>query len=94
MPVNWDDFDQQIDEAITQAGQQTDDQLAGKISSVTTMTDEEVKALFPDPADVKKLTDLMKVLQSSADRNTKINQIMDNTQEFGSIVLTLLSKFT
>ena len=56
-------------------------------------TDEEVKELFPKPADTKKLAELMKIVKSAEDRNTKINNIVANAEEFGGVVLTLLGKF-
>ena len=93
MPVNWEEFDRDIDSIIDSSADATDDRLASRISSITRMTDEEVKELFPDPADVKKLTELMKIVKSAEDRNTKINRIVSNAQEFGGIVLSLLQKF-
>ena len=57
------------------------------------MTDEEIKELFPKTTDVKNLVELMKIVKSSEDRNTKINKIVSNTEEFSGVVLTLLSKF-
>ena len=93
MAIDWDKFDKEVDQAIEQAEQKTDEKLATRISSVTRLTDEEIMELFPNPADVKKLKDLMKVVKSTEDRNTKINQIVANAEEFGGIVLTLLAKF-
>ncbi len=93
MPINWDEFDNEIDDIIAESADETDQKLASKISSITRMTDDEVKELFPVPADAKKLTELMKVVKSSEDRNNKINKIVANAEEFGGIVLTLLSKF-
>ena len=93
MPINWDEFDNKIDDIIAESANETDQKLASKISSITRMTDDEVKELFPDPADVKKLAELMKVVKSSENRNNKINKIVDNAEMFGGIVLTLLSKF-
>ena len=93
MPINWDEFDNEIDNIIAESADETDQKLASKISSMTRMTDDEVKELFPDAADVKKLAELMKVVKSSENRNNKINKIVDNAEEFGGIVLTLLSKF-
>jgi len=86
MPIDWDMFDSDIDRAIIESAEAT------KISSITRMTDEEVKELFPDPADTKKLVELMKIVKSSEDRNTKINSIVTKADEFGGIVLTLLDK--
>ena len=93
MPINWDEFDNDIDGIIAQNAVQTDQKLASKISSITRMTDEEVNELFPDPADVKKLTQLMKIVKSSENRNNKVNKIVENSEQFGGVVLTLLNKF-
>ncbi len=93
MPVNWDEFDKDIDSIIETSSNLTDDRLASRISSITRMTDEEVKELFPKPADAKKLAELMKIVQSAEDRNNKINKIVSNAEDFGGVVLTLLAKF-
>lgn len=92
MPINWDEFDIEIDSIIDESAGATDDRLASRISSITRMTDEEVQELFPNPADVKKLTELMKIVKSSDDRNIKINRIVSNSEEFGGVVLSLLQK--
>ena len=92
MPINWDEFDSEIDSIIDDSAGATDARLASRISSITRMTDEEVQELFPDPADVKKLADLMKIVKSSEDRNNKINRIVSNANDFGGIVLSLLQK--
>ena len=93
MPIDWDIFDNEIDGIIEASADKTDTQLASKISSITRMTDDEVSKLFPKPADVKKLVELMKIVKASDDRNVKINKIVTNAEEFGGVVLTLLSKF-
>lgn len=93
MPVDWDQFESDLDSIIESAAQRTDDRLASRISSVTRMTDEEVKELFPEPADAKKLGELMKVVKGAEDRNTKINKIVSNAEDFAGVILTLLEKF-
>ena len=93
MSINWDEFDEEIDSIIESSAEATDEKLASKISSITRMTDDEVQELFPDPADVKKLADLMKIIKSAEERNTKLNNIVSNAEKFGGIVLTLLEKF-
>jgi hypothetical protein len=93
MPVNWDELNSHLNSIIESGAQRTDDQLASRISSVTRMTDEEVKELFPEPADAKKLAELMKVVNEATDRNTKINNIVSNAEEFSGVILTLLQKF-
>ena len=93
MPINWEQLDNDIDFAITTGATATDDKLASRISSITRMTDDEIKELFPAPGDAKKLADLMKIVKSAEDRNTKINHIVSNSEKFGEVVLTLLQKF-
>ena len=93
MPINWTNFQNELDVLIDDAGERTDIRLAGKISTITRMTDEEVKKLFPDPADVKKLAELMQIVKTAGDRNDKVNKIVANIEDFGGIVLTLLGKF-
>jgi hypothetical protein len=93
MPVDWDQFESDLDSIIESGAQRSDDRLASRISSVTRMTDEEVKELFPEPADAKKLAELMKVVNAATDRNTKINNIISNAEDFAGVILTLLEKF-
>ena len=92
MPIDWENFQSDLDALVNDAGEKTDQQLAGKISSVTRLTDEEVKEMFPDPADVKKLGELMEIVKRSGDKNDKINKIVANAEDFAGIILTLLGK--
>jgi len=91
MALNFSDID--IDAIIDDAAQKTDDKLAGQISSLTRMTDDEVKDLFPTAADAKRLAELMRIVKSAETRNTKISNIVDNSKKFAGTVLTLLDKF-
>lgn len=93
MPIDWEEFDNEIDSIIESSAGATDKKLASRISSITRMTDDEVQELFPDPADIKRLAELMKIVKSAEERSTKINNIVSNSKEFGGIVLTLLEKF-
>ncbi|MDP3087660.1 MAG: hypothetical protein Q8M99_05675 [Methylotenera sp.] len=93
MAIDWDKFQNNIDQIAQDAGDKTDKKLAKEISSITKMTDDEVKKLFPDPADIKKLASLMEIVKKSGDRNEKINKIVANAEEFGGIIFTLLNKF-
>lgn len=93
MAIDWEKFQGELDQLIDEAGDRTDKKLAGKISTITRLTDEEVKKLFSDPADVKKLAELMEIVKRAGDRNDKINKIVSNAEEFAGIVLTLLEKF-
>lgn len=93
MPIDWDRFDREIDEAIDQSADRTDEKLAAKISSITRFRDDEIERLFPEPADTKKLYELMKIVNSSARKNTKINKIVSNAEDFGKVIFTLLKTF-
>ena len=93
MPVDWDKFDTEIDAIVEKAAKATDKKLASKMSSVMRLTDDEIIELFPDPADVKKLKDLIIAVKSAEDRNTKINNIIANIDDFSGVIVTLLGKF-
>lgn len=93
MTIDWDKFQDELGQVVDDAGEKTDKKLAGKISSVTRLTDEEVKKLFPDPADVKRLGELMEIVKKAGDKNEKINKIVANAEDFAGIILTLLGKF-
>lgn len=93
MPIDWDQFESDLDSIIESGAQRADERLASKISSVTRMTDDEVKELFPEPADAKKLAELMKIVKSEEERNTKINNIVTNIEGFAGVILGLLQKF-
>lgn len=93
MTIAWSEFQLGLDELIKTSGDRTDNRLAGKIAIITRLTDEEIKVLFPDPGDVKRLANLMEVVKGAGAKNEKINRIVANSEEFGGIILTLLAKF-
>jgi hypothetical protein len=93
MAIDWDGFQRDLDELIDSAGERTDRKLAEKMATATRLTDAEVRRMFPDPADVRRLSQLMEIVKRAGDRNEKINQIVSNAEEFGGIILTLLGKF-
>jgi len=91
MPVDWENFD--VKAIAAQAAEQTDAELAAKVSSLTRMTDAEVKELFPAKSDVAQLAHLMKIVRSSSDENQKVTEIVANAEKFGGVIVTLLKKF-
>ena len=93
MPIDWEKFDRELPSIIEDSAEETDQRLASRISSITRMTDDEVQELFPEPADVKKLSELMRIVKSAEERNTKINNIVSNAEKFAGVILTLLTKF-
>lgn len=93
MAIDWEEFETDVDVAVKAASGRTDANLAGRISSVSRLTDEEIQELFPTPADAKKLAELMSIVQSAGEYNSKINRIVKNAEHFGSVIFTLLKKF-
>lgn len=82
-------FDQLSDRAKKEA----DDEVGDKISSVTRMSKEEVKELFPERGDQKKLAELMQIVRSADNHNKKVNAVIDRAEDFSGVVVKLLDKF-
>ena len=93
MPINWDGVDAELDQALDAARKRTNDKLAGQISSLTRLTDDEVKELFPTPADVGRLVELLKIVKSADERNRKVSRLARNIESLGGAVVTLLERF-
>lgn len=94
MPINWDEVEGEVEAALDQAKQRTDDRLASQISSMTRLTDAEVMQLFPTPADVERLVQLMQIVKSADERNQKVNRLATNMEKLGGTVVTLLERFS
>ena len=77
-----------------EAAEETDRQLAGDISSLTTMTDREINELFPTHDDKRRLAELMKIVKGAGSRNRKINRIVDNIEDLAGTVLTIAGKLS
>lgn len=82
-----------FDEISAKAKEDADREVGNKISSVTKMSRDEVKELFPETADQKKLAELMQIVKSADDHNQKVNAITDRAEEFSGIVVKLLGRF-
>lgn len=85
MPLDW----KKITES---AANKTDESLASEISSLTTMSASDINDLFPTPSDKKKLASLMAIVKSADNRNTKINKIVANIEDFADTVITLVGR--
>lgn len=61
---------------LANAKKQTDDTFASRVSSLTTLTDAEVKAITPQATDKEKLAKLMSIVSDATlDNNAKAQQI-------------------
>lgn len=88
MPIDWSD----VDAALEEAGKRTDEALAGRVSSLTRLTDEEVKTLFPKADDVAKLSELMQIVTAATTAQEKQNKLVANIRDLGGVVIKLLGK--
>lgn len=83
MGLNW-------SEIAAEARQETARDLAGDISSLTTMTDREINELFPKPSDKQRLAELMEIVNGAGSRNEKINGIVDNIEDLAGVILKVV----
>ena len=90
----WDDLEKRIGGLVDQAAENTDDELATEMSSITRLTNKEVKELFPKSSDAQKLFELIRLVNEDTERNVKINSIIDNSERFADVLITLVSRFT
>ncbi|MGD8428699.1 MAG: hypothetical protein PVH63_13830 [Balneolaceae bacterium] len=91
MSDNLDDLMDDFDELSDKAENEADAKAAHKISGVTRMSMDEIRQLFPKHRDQRKLEELMEIVKSADDHNTKINKIVKRAEEFGGIVVKLLN---
>lgn len=94
MSIDWDAFEENVKKDAKDAANKTNDKLSGRISSVTKLTDEEIKELFPISADAEKLALLIKAVKTADNKNKKINEIMTNSEEVAGILVRLIDKLT
>ena len=93
MPIDWESFQDRLDSEIDAAATETSERLASKVSSLTRLTDAEVKELFPHPADVQHLKHLMEIVHSAENANVKRARLISNVDSLAGAALTLLGKF-
>lgn len=82
-----------ISDGIDSAAKKTDDDTASQISSLTHMTDSEIKALFPTKDDVQQLTTLMQIVNANTTQAQKQKKIIDNIQSIAGAVVKIVGKF-
>jgi hypothetical protein len=90
--TDWGKLQSKVGQIAEDAGHRTDAKLAGELANVSRLTQDEIRRLFPDPADAKNLLELMRIIRAATTRNDKINRIVRNAEQFGGVILTLLTK--
>lgn len=82
-----------FDEISGKAKEDADEEIGTKISSVTRMSKKEVKELFPETEDQKRLAELMQIVKSADEHNQKVNAIITRAEDFSGVVVKLLNNF-
>lgn len=93
MPIDWEAIRQAVREAVADAVEETDDELAGRVSSLTRLTAAEVQELFPTPVDVERLQKLMAIVAGATRDNEQVVKLEENIHELAGTVVKLLAKF-
>lgn len=87
---NWRNLD--IKSIAKKTAKKTDEDLADQILDLRALTDNEIKAFFPEKNDRDTVTELMRIVKSAEDRNTKITRIMDNSEKFVDVMAKIIGK--
>ncbi len=90
MTIDWNKFDRDLDGAVDQASRSADERLISTISSLTRLKDDEIEVLFPEGEDKARLIELIKLVNSSADHNAKVNQLVAKSEQLSGSVVKLL----
>jgi hypothetical protein len=77
---------------VAAAAGRTDGRLASRIASVSRLTEDEVAALFPKPADVERLKQLLMIVKSAGQENEKTRLLMGRMDQLGGVVVRLLGR--
>lgn len=72
----------------------TNKEFADELARLTTLTSTQVEQFFPRKIDKKRFTQLMQIVNASANRNKRVAAIESNFKTFGTTVMRLLEQFT
>lgn len=92
MSFDWDKFRESARKAAEQAGKETDEALASRISCVSRLTYEEITELFPQKADAAKLAELLAVVKSSTAHNQKVANLQANIVDYADVIVRLVAR--
>ena len=90
--IDWENFRKKVRKASDEAVQETNEKLAGDMSSLVTLTQGEIQDIFPEKSDKEDFAELMKIVKSNTSQNQKITSIVQNSEKFGKVMISLLSK--
>ncbi|TDN88829.1 hypothetical protein DET49_108154 [Salegentibacter sp. 24] len=90
--IDWEEFRKKAQKAASQAAEETNEELAGEMASFTHLTKKEIQEIFPEKSEMEDFSELMEIVKSSTSRNNKVNKIVENSEKFGKVMVSLLSK--
>ena len=82
-----------FDDALDEAENMTNEQLASKITSIVKISQQNLQTFFPAKVDKEKLYTLIKIVRSSADENKKKQEIISKIGDYVGTILTLTKMF-
>ena len=71
----------------------TKEEFGDKLSSYTSLTSKEIEDLFPVKSDREELLELIKIVSSSADENTKKAELVGKIGKVSGAVIKIGKKF-
>ena len=74
---------------VEEAARITNEQIS-KISSLSRLTDDDIRKLCPKKGDAEKLTRLMKIVKEQAQMNKRKVELESNIKELSGTVIKLL----
>ena len=80
------------DEIRKTAKKQTDDAFASKVSSLTRLTDDEIKEITPNKIDKERLAALLAVVTDATKSNREKAESIRNINGLAEIAIPLLMK--
>jgi hypothetical protein len=75
-----------------EARERTNRALAGEISSLTFLTQEDVERLLPRKADKERFGRLMAILSARSSDNAKLAALRDQLDDVGQVLLKILKE--
>ena len=90
--IDWEEFRKKAQQAASQAADETNAELADDMSSFTQLTKREIQEIFPEKSEMEDFSELMEIVKSNTSKNNKVNKIVENSEKFSKVVVSLLSK--
>lgn len=85
-------MDSTWEEIRKKAKKQTDDTFASKVSSLTRLTDDEIKEITPNALDKERLTTLLGIVADATKSNNEKAEAIRNIKGLAEIAVPLLMK--